>query len=326
MPTIGLVGGNSQVATEVALFLSLRPDIQVVPICRSSIGAAFLRHCGLPSRVGTMNDPSAAREALAGLDAAVDFSLSPGAAGKCGAARSRASRIWCSGLRRYAAWFNTAMAFGIRAGDADAATISLRGPPMERPNATASIWFGGCSCATGRKPMCCAWARSMENCRASASRCVPSSVSSARFPCPTRSRTQCSRKHRRGPCEYRCRKGETQRLTLMSTPDWHWRDIYNYYCEETEKRPELHLYSCMPSRIPRKWLHSAQAAGKRVLLRHRESIGAYVLSRMPQTEGGVLAKYRLSNAARDIAATTAFPANPYCTPVVVLLPAAGLRA
>jgi hypothetical protein len=104
--------------------------------------------------------------------------------------------------------------------------------------------------------------------------------------------------------------------TLMSTPDWHWRDIYDYYCEETGKRPDLHLYSCARSAIGRRWLQSAQAAGKRVLLRHRESIGAYVLSHMPQTEGAIFAKYRASNAARDIAGALTLAPTPSCAPVV----------
>jgi hypothetical protein len=121
VPTIGLVGGNSQVATEVALFLSLRPGVQVVPICRSSIGSAFLHHCGLSSRNGTMNDPSAARELLSGLDLVADFSLPLGPAGEM---RRRTGSgvtqlVQHSPTASRVVYISTEMAFGLGQGDTD---------------------------------------------------------------------------------------------------------------------------------------------------------------------------------------------------------------
>lgn len=326
MPTIGLVGGNSQVATEVALFLSLQPDIQVVPICRSSIGAAYLRHCGLGSRTGSMNDASAARELMAGLDLVADFSLPLGAAGEM---RRRTQSAVTQLVEQSPAAFrvvyiSTQMAFGIGQGYTDRryhflahttyGAVKRYGEQLVRRLARAAgkeAYVLRLGQVHGELQSVSQQMRAVFREQRKVS--LPDTVSDTVFAYSIAEALANIAAGKEKPGVY----------TLMSTPDWHWRDIYDYYCEEAGRRPELHLYSCSPSRIPRKWLRAAQAAGKRVLLRHRESIGAYVLSRMPQTEGGILAKYRLSNAARDIASALALPTIPSCIPVVG--PIAGRR-
>ena len=78
MKTIGIIGGNGQVGSEVSLFLSLRPDVRVVPISRSSYGSTFLRHCGLTCRHGSLNSADEARRLLEGCDVVADFSVPHG--------------------------------------------------------------------------------------------------------------------------------------------------------------------------------------------------------------------------------------------------------
>ena len=74
---IAVIGANGQVGTEICLLLAHR-GVSVVPICRSKLGSAFLRRCGLECRHGSLASPEAARELLRGCETVVDFSLPHG--------------------------------------------------------------------------------------------------------------------------------------------------------------------------------------------------------------------------------------------------------
>jgi hypothetical protein len=76
--TIGIIGANGQVGSEVALFLSAMKDVRVVPICRNPIGATFLRRCGLDVRLGSVGSAEETGRLLEGLDLVADFSLPAG--------------------------------------------------------------------------------------------------------------------------------------------------------------------------------------------------------------------------------------------------------
>jgi nucleoside-diphosphate-sugar epimerase len=78
MRCVAVVGANGHVGAEVCLNLSVMPDIRVVPICRSELGASLLRRCGLDCRIGVISTPEGARALLAGSDLVVDFSLPGG--------------------------------------------------------------------------------------------------------------------------------------------------------------------------------------------------------------------------------------------------------
>jgi nucleoside-diphosphate-sugar epimerase len=76
--TIGIIGGNGQVGSEVSLFLSLRPDVRVIPISRSVYGSTLLRHCGLECRHGSLSSAAEARRLAEGCDVVADFSVPHG--------------------------------------------------------------------------------------------------------------------------------------------------------------------------------------------------------------------------------------------------------
>lgn len=78
MSTIGILGANSQVGTEVCLHLSTMEGVNVVPICRTSPAAAFLRRCGLECRIGDLSTPESARTLLEGCDTVVELSRPAG--------------------------------------------------------------------------------------------------------------------------------------------------------------------------------------------------------------------------------------------------------
>lgn len=78
MLTIGVIGANGQVGMEVCLFLSQMKDVRVIPISRSKLGASFLRRCGLSCRYGELKSREAASDLLADCDLVADFSLPKG--------------------------------------------------------------------------------------------------------------------------------------------------------------------------------------------------------------------------------------------------------
>lgn len=78
MPTIAVIGANGQVGAEVCLYLNRMEGIQVVPICRTELGAAPLKRWGMESRCGVLDTPERAKMLLSGCDLVVDFSLPRG--------------------------------------------------------------------------------------------------------------------------------------------------------------------------------------------------------------------------------------------------------
>jgi nucleoside-diphosphate-sugar epimerase len=116
--TIGVIGSNGKVGTEVTLLLGCMKDVLVVPISRSNYGAAFLKRCGMSPRIASTEEALA--EVLADCDVVVDLSLSSGGASKERRVRS------LEHLRRVAAlsppdapfvFASSIMAFGMRHGD-----------------------------------------------------------------------------------------------------------------------------------------------------------------------------------------------------------------
>jgi dTDP-4-dehydrorhamnose reductase len=69
-PTIGIVGANGQVGTELCFILRER-GIRVVPVVRNSVGAATFDHYGFDVRIADVGELSDAEDALSDLDAVI---------------------------------------------------------------------------------------------------------------------------------------------------------------------------------------------------------------------------------------------------------------
>lgn len=78
MTRIGLIGANGQVGAELALMLARRSDIELVPICRTRSGSAFLRWQGIACRHGSISDPSEAGRLIGDCDLIVNSALATG--------------------------------------------------------------------------------------------------------------------------------------------------------------------------------------------------------------------------------------------------------
>lgn len=68
---VGIVGANSQVATELCVLLENERNVTPIPIVRSQLATHFLRHRGFECRIGDVSDQQDASEVLTGLDVVV---------------------------------------------------------------------------------------------------------------------------------------------------------------------------------------------------------------------------------------------------------------
>lgn len=118
MGTIGIVGANGKVGTEVTLLLGCMEGVTVAPVVRSEYAGALLRQSGVVPRVVGPESPMA--EALADCDLVADFSLSPGGVMQERRART-AERVHhlvaSTNPKARFAFMSSTMAFGMGPGD-----------------------------------------------------------------------------------------------------------------------------------------------------------------------------------------------------------------
>ena len=78
MIRIAVIGANGQVGAELCLLLANRPDVELVPVCRTRSGSAFLRWKGIACRHGRAADPADAARLFGDCDIIVNSSLATG--------------------------------------------------------------------------------------------------------------------------------------------------------------------------------------------------------------------------------------------------------
>jgi len=116
MLTIGIIGANGQVGSEVCLFLSQMSGIRVIPICRTPFASTFLRRCGLECRHGSVETEEAARSLLADCNLVADFSIPRGLPSETCVTTSRILTCTIQELARNGrfCYISSIMAFGMK--------------------------------------------------------------------------------------------------------------------------------------------------------------------------------------------------------------------
>jgi nucleoside-diphosphate-sugar epimerase len=329
MPTIALIGGNSQVATEVALFLSAMPGVKVIAICRSALGSAFLRHCGVPCRIGDVGEASA-RQILADADLVADFSLPSGGAGMIKRKIRATVRNLVSespaGCRLV--YVSTLMALGIRMSDNDRKYRLLSRTvygATKRYGEKLAIRLA----RAAKKEMYVLRLGQVHGELQNVSQKLRRIFAESRpvvVP-DTNSDTVFAYTIAEALANVAVGKEKPGLYTLVSAPEWHWKDIYEYYCAlgNTEP-PELQLRPCLRIPIGRRWLGAIRAGMQSALLDYRELLSAYFLARFPEMEEKITARYRCNNAARDASHLTTAQRIAPCNPVVGPIPGARLAS
>src|SRR5262249_741297 len=75
MMRIAVLGANGQVGAELCLLLSRQENVEVVPVCRTPMGSAFLRFHGLACRHGQPANPLEAHRLLGDCDVIANLAL-----------------------------------------------------------------------------------------------------------------------------------------------------------------------------------------------------------------------------------------------------------
>lgn len=96
MVSVAVIGANGQVGAELCLLLAARPDLTLVPICRTRSGSAFLRWKGIACRHGRIADPADAPRLLADCDLVINSSLATGTPAEIRAIEDRIVQNACA--------------------------------------------------------------------------------------------------------------------------------------------------------------------------------------------------------------------------------------
>ncbi len=72
---VAVLGANGQVGAELCLLLAQQPKVNVIPICRSRMGSAYLRSQGLPCRHGQPSDVAQAAKLYGDCEIVVNLAL-----------------------------------------------------------------------------------------------------------------------------------------------------------------------------------------------------------------------------------------------------------
>jgi len=307
--TIGVIGANGQVGSEVCLFLATWPGVRVVPICRNTFGSTLLRRAGLECRHGTVGSPERARALLEGCDLIADFSLPGGLATefRSASARTLEHAIQYGPAGAPFVYASTMMAFGMpidgrtfrhhllsrtvygankRWAEARARRLGRRaGRPIY---ALRIVQVHGELQGVSRM-----WLQSLPDGPVAISDAASYTV----FAGTIAEALVGIAKGLERPGTY----------TLVSSPTWTWREVHDYYCD----------LAGVPRSAPRAATAQARGVarptleqGRRLAVRYRDLATGYVLPRFPRLEMRAMSWHHRRQAQAEIAALEAPPARP----------------
>ena len=306
MKKIAIIGANGQVGSEVSLLLSMMPDVEVVPICRTEISSAFLRRIGLPVKHATPADVEGMRNALKGCDLVADFSLPVGGVSEV---RDRMKQI-IPNLAEAAAngvplvYLSSITAFGIR---------DFRQPLKYYPF-SQNIY--GSSKRVGEKLALSAAAKTdrpgyvlrvgvvhgdlqmvtrktQQDIRTAGEvlTCVPDYESYAVFAVTIAQGLVAISNGLEKPGTY----------TMLPNPGVHWKDLHEWYCRRVEVEPNIKLMApeLGPSAVNR-IATPLLAPVKKVVYSSKALIAGYLASASSKLENKLRSIYHLQNASREV--------------------------
>ena len=308
MKRIAIIGANGQVGSEVCLMLGMMKDIEVVPVCRTEIGSAFLRRCGLPVQHAKASDTAAMRQVLAGCDLVADFSLPTGSASEvratmrevipslAAAAPAGVPYVYLSSVTAFGVpdfhqplkeyWFSRNM-YGAckRYGE----RLAMRSASeQKRPGYVLRVGVvHGELQAVTRK--------TLQTVRSAGDRLasVPDAESYTVFAFSIAEALMGIVNGRERPGLY----------TMLSSPGWSWRDVHEWYCRRAEVTPRIQMLAADPQ--PSAWkgaIRSMTAPVQKLVFASKDVIASYLTAATPAIENQFRAVYHTRNAAREIAA------------------------
>ncbi len=307
MKRIAIIGANGQVGSEVCLLLSMMPGVQVVPVCRTVIGSAFLRRCGLAVRHASATGVEDLRRALEGCDVVADFSLPVGAASEVRKVMREviANLVDAAPPKAAFVYLSSITAFGI--------------PDFHQPLKTYRLSrnvYGSCkrvgeqlaasACASsGRSAYLMrvgvvhgelqAVSRKIQQQVATAGKIltsVPGCESYAVFAISIAEALVAVANGAQAPGLY----------TMLPSPGVRWIDLHEWYCRRAGVTPHIELLPPDPAVSPiRRGVQSVVSPLRKVVFSGRDLIAGYLATASPDLENQLRAVYHARNAAREIA-------------------------
>ena len=309
MPTIGILGANGQVGSEVCLFLSQMSGVRVIPICRTELSSAFLRQCGLECRHGTFDSPEATRNLLADCDLVIDCSLPKGRPSEI---RASMTRLITNGIRfapsnaRFV-YISTVMAFGVGGRDK-----FWRDHHVSRTIYGATKRYAERLCfrlgrRVGREVYILRLGQVHGQLQAASWGLLHGIRNEVTYVPAGPSWTVFAFTIAEALLNIALGKERPGLYTLVSSPQWSWKELHEFYCRRLGVRPQIVEEECEDT--ARIWLGRVRSLWTRLILnpllatlaRNREIIAGNLLSVFPKLERRTAALYSRRSAAAQIA-------------------------
>ena len=303
MINIGIIGASGQVGTETCLYLSQMQGVNVIPICRTSFSAAFLKRCGLNPRIGSVSNPEEAKLLLADCDLVADFIIYSGllpSVVKQSAHKIVTNVIKHSKTTAQHVYMSSIMAFGMGKNDSEFKNYffarSIYGK-MKRYSEQIALQSGK-EC---NKKVYILRLGQVHGELQNVSRrllgeirnvptLVPDSFSYTIFPLSIAEALVNIAKGKESPGTY----------TLVSNPEWSWKAVHQYYCDRLSLKPEIIMATSEKPSLFQMLRRKTQEKISTILTTYAEPIASYILIYFPGLERRIRARYYTKKAKSQI--------------------------
>lgn len=309
MTTIGIIGANGQVGTEVCLFLSQMDDVRVVPICRTDRAVSYLERYGLNPRKGAIDDSEATTHLLEDCDLVADFTL---VQGKLSDQREIICKIVRNAIQkaptgaRYV-YVSTMMAIGISSSPNQSLRVSRLAKTIygqaKRYGERMAFRFGR---KIGREIYVLRLGQVHGELQVVSRNMLQEFQDTPAYIPEGPSFSVFAHTISEALANIALGREDSGRYTLVSVPEWSWEELFEYYARKLGKRPVVRFLPTNPAKecflraIPRfikRWTVQPLVA---FAVRHREVITGYLLSWSPRVEARIYALYSCKRAATEI--------------------------
>jgi nucleoside-diphosphate-sugar epimerase len=308
MVRIGILGANGQVGSEVCLFLSQMKDVKVIPICRTELGSALLRRCGLECRHGTLGKATEATRLLADCDLVADFTLpQDNGVSEIRAAIKRTIRTVMLHAPADApfVYISSLMAFGVSPND-----------QTFRPRLWSRTLYGSTKryaerlvFRLGKRSHRDVYVLRLGQVHGelqSVSRSIMRRLEEEAAYVPVgRSYVVFTYTIAEALVKIATGKEKPGRYSLISAPDWSWTEVYEYYARRAGHEPNMVTFEF--GAVTRSSRRQVESLARRIAnpviqsaSQHRESITSYFLRPFPKLEQRFRAVWGLRRARAEV--------------------------